>query len=157
MEKANVINALGYCAAGNCKGCYYDGIEDCDSKMCKDAIALLKANETSAKPKYSVAIIFTKRGNLLDYLNTDKLSYGTFNGNINVNAKEYYAKERDIELILLCRWDKNKLMCRIKCPVNPIPVKGEFEAPNYGAICRFLANNGWRFKEKFYPRMFEAD
>ncbi len=155
MEKANVINALGYCAAGNCEGCYYYDIEDCDSKMCKDAIALLKANETTnAKPKYPVAVIFTKRDNLLDYLNTDKMSYGNTGNPPSDSMREYYAKERDIELILLCRYDNRKLMCRIKCPVNPIPVKGEFEAPNYGAICRFLTRNGWKFKEKFYPSMF---
>ena len=155
MTKETILNALSCCAKGTCVECYYYGLDDCDKKMCKDTVAMLNASETNAKPKYSCAIIFTKKGNLLDYLSTDKMSYGNTGGNPPSDSiKAYYAKERDIELILLCRWEKNKVMCRIKCPVNPIPVKGEFEAPTYGAICRFLTRNGWKFKEKFYPIMF---
>ena len=106
--------------------------------------------------KYTCAIIFTKKGNLLDYLHTDKVSYGNFQSSpIPERAKEYYAKEREIELVLLTRYEDGKMYCRIKCPVNPMPVKGEFEAPSYSAIYRFLRENGWNYKQKIYPRMFE--
>ena len=105
--------------------------------------------------KYITAIIFTKNGNLNDFLYTNKeLSHWT-DFTPTERAKEYYGKEREIQLILLTRYEGNKLFCKIKCPVNPLPIKGEFEVPSYKAIYDFLVSNGWSFKQKFYPRMFE--
>lgn len=154
MEKANVINALGYCAAGSCEGCCYYGIEDCDSKMCKDAIALLKANETSAKPKYSFVWVYTKRTNMSEYL-TDKVAYQRVASHEQYETmRNYYAKERDVQLIASFRWENRKLFCRIKCPINPLPVKGEFEVPSGNALRDFLKANGWTFKEQLYSNMF---
>jgi len=71
-----------------------------------------------------------------------------------------YTREREIQLMALFRFENHngeapKVFCKIKCPVNPLPVKGEFEAPSVKAIDQFLKGNGWNFKEKFYPRMFE--
>lgn len=111
--------------------------------------------EKAKATKYTCAIIFTKRGNLNAYLNTDKVSYQRFSGKVSETYKEYCAREREIQLILLTRYDGDKHICRIKCPVSPLPVKGEFEVPSFPAIERYLVANGWTFKQKIYPRMFE--
>lgn len=92
-------------------------------------------------PKYTAAIVFTKRGNLLPWAHSQQ-------GTISERAMQEYAKEREIQLVLQTRYErgengKSRLMCRIKCPVSPLPVKGEFEAPSYGTICYFLRENGW--------------
>ncbi len=159
MDKANIIKALELCGSGNgirnCNECPYDGMECCDTQMCKDAIALLKANSEAPKPKYTIACIYTKKGNLLPYLNTDKVSCGMCGGNPSAYVKQRYAEAREIQLIAMFRFDGNKVFCKIKCPVNPIPVKGEFEAPSVKVIDQFLKANGWSFEQKFYPRMFE--
>ena len=106
--------------------------------------------------KYTSITIFTKKGNLLPYLNL-KLAgeRGPLDANRVRHLREQYSDEREIQLILLTRYEGNKLMCKVKCPISPLPVKGEFEAPCYAAICSFLKENGWSFKQKFYPRMFE--
>lgn len=157
MVKENVIKALTLCADGNgnCTGCPYYGIGNCDSEMCDDAVALLKESETSkAKPKYTCAIIFTKRTNLSAYCNNKV--YNKCGSDARFEAmRKYYARERDVQLILLTRYENRKLMCRIKCPINPLPIKGEFEVPSFIAIESYLCNNGWNFKQKIYPRMFE--
>lgn len=94
--------------------------------------------------KYTTATMFTKRGNLLPWLNTQPYP-------VTESAQRMYAQEREIKLVLRTRYervgDKTKLMCHIKCPVNPLPVKGEFEAPSYRAICNFLRQNGWERKQ----------
>ena len=112
-------------------------------------------------PRYDRAIIFTKKGNLHDYLYTDKVCYGGLSGKPFEQAKAYYESEREIQLIALIRWEtdgpkKSKLLCRIKCPINPLPVKGEFELPSSGSLRRFLKANGWAYKQTVFPGMFEG-
>lgn len=166
MEKAKVIKALELCGhisnphvrgISACEGCPYIGMDNCDEQMCKDAISLLKANDAPMylKPKYTIACIYTKKGDLLPYLYTDKVCYNHFKGEPSEGAKMMYARERDIQLIALFRWEGNKVFCKIKCPVNPLPIKGEFEAASMAVLDKFLKANGWSFKQKFYPRMFE--
>jgi hypothetical protein len=58
----------------------------------------------------------------------------------------YYNQPRDIQLILLVRYENGKTFCRIKCPINPLPIKGEFEAPNLKAVIKFLQQDGWKEK-----------
>ena len=105
--------------------------------------------------KYTCAVIFTKKGNLNDFMQTDRVLSHWPNYTPSDGYKAHCAKEREIQLFLLTRYDGNKLMCRIKCPVSPLPVKGEFEAPSYSVIHQFLCDNGWTVKQKLYPRMFE--
>lgn len=110
--------------------------------------------------KYDRAIIFTKKGNLKEYLYTDKVCYGMFSANLSDRTKAYYEAEREIQLIALMRWEtdgakKSKCFCRIKCPVNPLPVKGEFELPSVEVLRKFLHANGWTFKQNIYSGMFE--
>lgn len=111
-------------------------------------------------PRYDRAIIFTKKGNLHEYLYTDKVCYGVLSGKPSEQAKAYYEAEREIQLIALIRRETNgakgsKCICRIKCPVNPLPVKGEFELPSLESLHKFLKANGWTYKRTVYSREFE--
>lgn len=108
--------------------------------------------------KYDRVLVYTKKGNLLDYLNTDKVSREN-NGLCLENVQKYYAQEREIQLVVSARWEDfpvstrkgivqmAKCFCRIKCPVNPLPVKGEFEVPSLDSLRRFLKANGWELKQ----------
>ena len=70
------------------------------------------------------------------------------------SPSSYMTKERDnVQLKLYVRyedkvdiWGKfngHRLLCHIECPINPMPVKGEFEVPSINAINAFLLKNGW--------------
>lgn len=107
---------------------------------------------------YSVAYIFTKKANLLPYM-TLKTTY-VLPANQLQRWKEYYAKEREVQLICMFRWEYTtkgtKCFCKIKCPINPLPIKGEFETPGTTTpVVDFLKANGWEFKQKLCPKMFE--
>ena len=109
--------------------------------------------------KYTQVLIFTKQGNLLSFFDS-KYCPRNFATHANYEqVRHYYAAEREIQLIAMFRWENNgmgiKYFCKIKCPVNPLPVKGEFEVPSVGALIQFLKNNGWNYKQTIYPRMFE--
>ena len=148
MNKTNVMKALSLCGTGSetCTGCPYYAMNGCDRHMCDDALALLKAEEkANEKPTYHTAFIFTKRDNLVKYFwGKPALS----------NHQEYYARERDVQLILLVRYDEGKCICRIKCPINPLPIKGEFETPSASAVSHTLQTMGWTYKEQLHLSMF---
>lgn len=155
MEKAKILKGLECCAGKekNCDGCPYNPVGACTTTLAKDAADLLKANEIP-KPKYPCAIIFTKRTNLSAYCNNKV--YEKCGSDTQFEAmRKYYAREREVHLILLTRYESGKLMCKIKCPINPLPVKGEFEVPSYIVVDRYLRNNGWQFKQKVYSSMLE--
>lgn len=102
---------------------------------------------------YDIAYIFTKKGNLLPY----------YEGKVvreNESVRQYFARERELQLVLLVRFDKTsnriRTMCRIKCPVNPLPIKGEFEVVSASLMVEFLTNNGWQWKDKIHRSLFEA-
>lgn len=137
MEKENVMKALELCGTG----CPYHGMNDCDRHMCDDVMTLLKAIE------YHTAIIYTKRDNLLNWY------YGK--AGIAPGSLDYYAEEREIQLILLVRHEEGKCICRIKCPINPLPIKGEFETVNSAEVGRLLRKLGWTFKERFNLSVFK--
>jgi hypothetical protein len=104
---------------------------------------------------YDRALTYVKKGNLLSYADTDKVRGENRNANENALI-QYYGAEREIHLIARIRYErsnscngrKNKLLCSIKCPVNPIPVKGEFELPSENALHQFLKANGWELKNE---------
>lgn len=100
--------------------------------------------------KYQYAEVYTKWGNLLPFVHGKHVS-------ITEAVRRVYAEEREIQLLLLVRhdYDSGKIFCRIKCPVNPLPVKGEFEVPNLSAVRDFLILNGWSRKQIISTRMFE--
>lgn len=103
--------------------------------------------------KYTSVLIYTKKGNLMEYFEgkasncPSKVHYE--------RAREYYAREREIQLIALFRYEGTKCFCKIKCPINPLPTKGEFECVSIGVVDHWLKGDGWSFKQKIYPRMFE--
>lgn len=108
--------------------------------------------------KYDFVTIFTKKGDLLPYL------YGArapMFDPTSERAREYYGKEREIELMLAGRWERTpngrgtRLMCKISCPVNPLPVKGEFEVPSPNVIYNFLYSQGWHSKQVVSRRWLE--
>lgn len=148
MEKEKIMKALELCGTGSetCTGCPYYGMGGCDRRMCDDALALLKAKEND-NPTYHTAIIYTKRDNLLNWYYS-KVDAPTGN-------QGYYVKEREIQLILLVRHEEGKCICRIKCPINPLPIKGEFEAVNSAEVGQLLHELGWTFKEKINLSMFK--
>lgn len=154
MDKANVIKALEICTKGACSNdCPYKEIEHCDAQMFNDAFALLKANN---KPQYHSAYRFSKVTNLLKYLSSNYQRYGTSGNPEEVERiRELYAREMEVQLILLVRHDEGKCICRIKCPVNPLPLKGEFVVTNAGDVSRLLIDLGWSFKDKLNLAMFK--
>lgn len=116
--------------------------------------------------KYDRILIFTKKGNLLKYLQTEKVA-GMFSNHNSENTLRYYGEEREIQLIACLRWENfpvstskgikqmPKCFCKIKCPVNPLPVKGEFELPSVNALYLFLKADGWELKQNIHSWMFQ--
>lgn len=147
MDKATVIKALEICASEKgCEACPYYRDGSCDKSLSKDAIALLNAE---TKPKYHTVYRFTKRDNLLSWYE-DRPDI-----NHTPSIREYYAREREIQLMLLVRHEEGKCICRIKCPINPLPIKGEFNATSAADVTRLLASLGWRYKDIIKPGMFK--
>ena len=113
--------------------------------------------------KYDRVLIFTKKGNLMPYLCTDKVGRNFPDAE---KAKEYYGREQDIQLIACLRWEEfpvstrkgivqmPKCFCKIKCPINPLPVKGEFELPSVESLRAFLKANGWTLKQDVSADLF---
>ena len=154
MDKANVMKALELCGTGSetCTGCPYYGMDGCDRHMCDDALSLLKA-KANDKPTYHTAIIYTKRDNLSKWLNSRYSKFRDAQEAARIRAE--YATEREIQLILLVRHEEGKCICRIKCPINPLPIKGEFQCVSTSEMTKLLASMGWKYKEKVYSGMFK--
>ena len=109
--------------------------------------------------KYDRILIFAKKGNLLNYLNTDRVRRR--HPKMTESGADYYAQEREITLVARIRCETNKeylkdrCICDIKCPVNPLPVKGEFELPSLEALHVFLKANGWTLKQDIRAGWFK--
>ena len=107
--------------------------------------------------KYTMVYIYTKKGNLMEYFYA--MQRKCDNPAAAESLRKMYEAEREIQLIAMFRWEHSgmgiKHFCKIKCPVNPMPVKGEFEIPSVGALIDFLKKNGWNYKRAIYPLMFE--
>lgn len=106
--------------------------------------------------KYDVAVIFKKVADLMPYY------YGVVDSTACAERfASRYAKERPVNLVLLIRYEynyttgKNRILCKINCPINPLPVKGEFEAPSVKAVERFLLDAGWTKCDVLNKRLFE--
>lgn len=156
MNKHDVMKALSLCGDANvvsCEVCPYYGMEECDARMTNDAITLLKS--TDIKPTYHTAIIYTKHTNLMPWLQSNYTKFGTHGTTEQaLRIREMYSKNRDVQLILLVRHEDGKCICRIKCPINPLPIKGEFQCVSTGEISKLLKSMGWTYKEKVHSGMF---
>ena len=110
--------------------------------------------------KYSRVLVFTKNANLMKYLCTDKVSRSFSNANADALC-QYYGQEREVKLVAQIRWEaverrgKDKCLCRIRCPINPLPVKGEFELASLDSLRSFLAADGWTLQQDVCAAMFE--
>ena len=153
MDKENVMKALSLCPGSDtCTGCPYYGMDGCDRHMCGDALALLKAND---KPTYHTAIIYTKHTNLMPWLQSRYEMFGTHGTTEQAQRiHEMYSKDRDVQLILLVRHEEGKCICRIKCPINPLPIKGEFQCVSTSEMSKLLTSMGWTYKAKYGIGMF---
>lgn len=107
--------------------------------------------------KYDIVYQFTKKGNLLDYFHSkaDEMKIATAEQYDRLH--ERYAQEREINLYAMLRYDDIRpvVYCKIKCPVNPLPINGEFELVSERIFCQFLESNGWTFKQKIILKMFK--
>ena len=98
--------------------------------------------------KYKFVRTFVKHTNLTEFgkhCGIDCLSPAA-----NEAMQKRYAKERDVTMRVFYRFEPDeahpghiRIMCKIKCPINPIPVRGEFETPNMAVLKRFLLAAGW--------------
>ena len=101
--------------------------------------------------EYCTVKIFTKRTNMRAWFLANVCP--TLRPEHYAQMERHYDKERDVRLILLVRYEREPLkntmrtICKIHCPVNPLPVKGEFEVPTFGVIKRYLNDNGWTERE----------
>lgn len=97
--------------------------------------------------KHQYVVTFVKRTSLLDYMqaNSEKCS----------DMRSHYAKERDVRLIVLVRHEGGRSFCTIRCPINPLPVKGEFEVPRITALYHFLEANGWHKFDAFSANLLK--
>jgi len=50
-DREKVVNGLECCAVGCRSGCPYSDIDDCESMLCADALALLKVQNLTVEPK----------------------------------------------------------------------------------------------------------
>ena len=161
MNKNDVMKALEWCAfsGSDCGDCPYGGMIHCDRHLCEDALALLQSTEDKhnaiASPTYHTAIIYTKHTNLMPWLQSNYTKFGTHGTTEQaLRIREMYSKDRDVQLILLVRHEDGKCICRIKCPINPLPIKGEFQCVSTGEMSKLLKSMGWTYKEKVHSSMF---
>ena len=155
MNKYDVMKALSLCGTESttCTECPYYAMGDCDRRMCDDALSMLQSNDT--KPTYHTAIIYTKHTNLMPWLQSNYTKFGTHGTTEQaLRIREMYSKDRDVQLILLVRHEDGKCICRIKCPINPLPIKGEFQCVSTGEMSKLFKSMGWTYKEKVHSGMF---
>ena len=107
---------------------------------------------------YKQAYIFTKETDLLPWLYSKRTER-----EVPESTHIHYALPREVQLILLVRYENehtfngnvSHCICRIKCPVNPLPIKGEFEASNVSDMIRLLQSLGWELKYKHNLGLFK--
>lgn len=85
--------------------------------------------------EYHGALVFTKKGNLRPFYESKLMK-----------ASPWVLAEREIQCVVLYRRDNEGFRCLIKCPINPLPVKGEFTAPSLNVVKRWFLDNGWTHK-----------
>ena len=96
-----------------------------------------------------VIVTFVKRTNLMEFRRHIPTSD-------SVVPESYYSKEQDVRLVVTERITAGqRIFVRISCPINPLPVKGEFEIPSWGALKQFLEANGWKQHEVIDSRFLQ--
>ena len=103
--------------------------------------------------KYTHVVTFVKHTNLIEY--GKHCGFECFSHSANEQLAEHYTKERDVTLNVFYRLEQDfngrvHILCNIKCPINPLPVKGEFEVPTLAVLKRFLISAGWTEHNRLY-------
>lgn len=102
---------------------------------------------------YTSAILFTKHTNMMPWFegkyHNAPSSYGS---SVGFNQfKNSCSKPREVQLILLVRYEYPMggahTYCKIKCPINPLPIKGEFEVVSLRHLIKVLEREGWTQKQ----------
>lgn len=97
-------------------------------------------------------LVFEKRTNLLLYYD-HKINSRQWNETIESRAE--YSKERTVTLLLSFGVSKTgNLVAKINCPINPLPVMGEFEYPTSTVLIEYLEKAGWSHNKYIHPNMF---
>lgn len=118
--------------------------------------------------KYDCVMVFHKMTTLTDYFvaNQHKL-VGHLDTSFPSHRERYqriaerYLKEQPVRLLLLVRYEynpqtrKNNVFCRIRCPINPLPVEDEFKTPSVNALKSFLTQHGWTETEVIPAHMLD--
>ena len=104
---------------------------------------------------YHSAIILTKCTNLLPWFESAyRDRFDSCSTSVGFNQfKHRYAQDREVQLILLVRYDndpdgKMHTYCKIRCPINPLPIRGEFEVVSLTRIIKHLEGDGWKYNQK---------
>lgn len=93
---------------------------------------------------------FTKHTDLTQYFDTN-LTKCCSEHSVDYNdagiqrLRRHYEREQKVTLYVLSRYEGGKFLCEIKCPINPLPVVGEFAAPSWTALRKSLEAYGWEF------------
>ena len=103
---------------------------------------------------YTFAIIFTKHTDMMSWFEGKYHNIpSNYGSSVGFNQfKNSCSKPRDVQLILLVRYEYPmsgaRIYCKIKCPVNPLPIKGEFEVASLQHLIKLLEREGWSIKTK---------
>lgn len=108
--------------------------------------------------KYSRIITFTKFTNLMEYAEEKANRSGKTFTELPDWERKIYTKNKDITLNVYVRYEDNNTYCKIQCPINPLPLKGEFQTPNLYTLKNFLESNGWHeINDVVIPRSIRND
>lgn len=91
--------------------------------------------------KVTNIVQFKRHTNLLPYYDT-QVATGRC---VDTEAmRSYYAKERDVTLMLIFgRTVDGTQVAKIKCPINPLPIIGEFSYTNPQGMIDLIKGFGW--------------
>ena len=99
--------------------------------------------------KIYTTFVFEKCTNLLPFFNNKYENCP----NPPMELRRKFEKDQIVTLLLtLGINEQGKNVALIKCPINPLPVKGEFEYASFVTLVDFLNDNGWSRIQKEYNR-----
>ena len=102
--------------------------------------------------KYHGMYAFVKHTDLLQWFDRN---YRYNDSSEFYQLRQRYATPRDVHLVLLYRFEGNKTYCKINCPINPLPVKGEFEVPTVSRVIEFLQQQKWQIEYRLPTHLLE--
>ena len=109
---------------------------------------------------YNVVETFTKWADLRPWFKANLSSFMSLSTESYKRAKEFYARPRKVELKLRIRYERSrdgrkKVIGKIDCPINPLPIRGEFEIATLNGMENFLIKEGWSYQSSELSHWFE--